>query len=168
MLIVYRSSAVEDYLDLEIPSEREEEEEVSSSSSTVSAVMSTMQEEAGTIVPTVVITQTVSTINLTESSTTQAVTTQTEATTSSSSSSRPEEERQDLLERCRKYNACVVYLVQEPPSQELNQLLAVGAGLNRRSGLSVGTALVRTSQMYDVTLPRNTIATVTIQDKGKK
>ena len=166
MLIVYRSSAVEDYLDLEIPSEREEEEEVSSSSSTVSAVMSTMQEEAGTIVPTVVITQTVSTINLTESSTTPAVTTQTEATTSSSS--RPEEERQDLLERCRKYNACVVYLVQEPPSQELNQLLAVGAGLNRRSGLSVGTALVRTSQMYDVTLPRNTIATVTIQDKGKK
>ena len=69
-------------------------------------------------------------------------------------------------ERCRKYNACVLYLVKDPPSQEVREILAVGAGANRRSGLSVGTALVSLDQMYDVTLPRNTIATVTIQDKG--
>ena len=55
-----------------------------------------------------------------------------------------------MLERCRKYNA----------SQEINDILAVGAGVNRRSKLSL-------DQLYDVTLPRNTIASVTIQDKGR-
>ena len=166
MLIVYRSSAVEDYLDLEIPIERED----LTSTSTVSAVMSTMQEEAGTIVPTVVITQTVSTINLTEQSSTTrsttrpssqaaAVTTQQPASTSTESGQ----------ERCRKYNACVVYLLQDNEvSQEIEDILAVGTGANRRSGLSVGTATVSLDQMYDVTLPRNTIATVTIQEKGEQ
>ena len=158
MLIVYRSSAVEDYLDLEIPTEQEE---AASSTTAVSAVMSTMQEEAGTILPTVVITQTVSTINMTETNS-QAVTTEPPAATiTTTTTARP-----DLVERCRKYNACVLYLVQDPPSQEVKEILAVGAGANRRSGLSVGTALVSLDQMYDVTLPRNTIATVTIQDKG--
>ena len=158
MLIVYRSSAVEDYLDLEIPTEQEE---AASSTTAVSAVMSTMQEEAGTILPTVVITQTVSTINMTETNS-QAVTTEPPAATiTTTTTARP-----DLVERCRKYNACVLYLVQDPPSQEVREILAVGAGANRRSGLSVGTALVSLDQMYDVTLPRNTIATVTIQDKG--
>ena len=139
--------------------------------STVSAVMSSLQEEAGTMVPTVVITQTVSTINLTESNTetaseassAQAVTTPRPVSSSTESG----EEREDLVERCRKYNACVVYLLQDQPSQEITEIMAVGAGLNRRSGLSVGTALVTMDQLYDVTLPRNTIATVTIQDKGQ-
>ena len=169
MLIVYRSSAVEDYLDLEIPTERED----LTSTSTVSAVMSSLQEEAGTMVPTVVITQTVSTINLTEynteaaSETSSASAVTTPQPVSSSTESEREERQEDLVERCRKYNACVVYLLQDQPSQEITQIMALGAGLNRRSGLSVGTALVTMDQLYEVTLPRNTIATVTIQDKGQ-
>ena len=41
------------------------------------------------------------------------------------------------------------------------------AGVTRRSGLSMGTAQVTMEQLYEVTMPRNTIATVTISDKGK-
>ena len=71
------------------------------------------------------------------------------------------------MDRCRKYNACVIYLVHEEEEGETEEILAVEAGVTRRSGLSVGTALVTMEQLYEVTMPRNTIATVTISDKGK-
>ena len=73
-----------------------------------------------------------------------------------------------IVERCRKYNACVIYLVHEEDNEvETEEILAVEAGMTRRSGLSVGTALVTMEQLYEVTMPRNTIATVTISDRGK-
>ena len=46
-----------------------------------------------------------------------------------------------ILARCRKYNACVVYLISQSDLTDLTHLLQVEAGNNRRSGLSVGTAL---------------------------
>ena len=184
MLIVYRSSAVEDYLDLEIPTEREE------GTSTVSAVMSTV-EDGSTMVPSVVITQTVSTINLTESNTEQVSTTPPAVTERGEDDSEEEgtreyeeeefegedneelvtttemEERgEEIVARCRKYNACVVYLISPSDPSDLANLLQLEAGTNRRSGLSVGTALVPMDQIYDVTLPRNVIATATMDDEG--
>ena len=79
------------------------------------------------------------------------------------------EETATIVDRCRKYNACVIYLVHEEDDNEVEteEILAVEAGMTRRSGLSVGTALVTMNQLYEVTMPRNTIATVTINDKGK-
>ena len=73
------------------------------------------------------------------------------------------------MDRCRKYNACVIYLVHGEEDNEVDaeEILTVEAGMTRRSGLSVGTALVTMDQLYEVTMPRNTIATVTISDKGK-
>ena len=90
------------------------------------------------------------------------VTTETETDTTSR-----QEEAVTIVDRCRKYNACVIYLVHEEEDVETEEILAVEAGVTRRSGLSVGTALVTMEQLYEVTMPRNTIATVTISDKGK-
>ena len=89
-------------------------------------------------------------------------TTETEADTTSR-----QEETVTIVDRCRKYNACVIYLVTEDNEVDTEEILAVEAGMTRRSGLSVGTALVTLEQLYEVTMPRNTIATVTISDKGK-
>ena len=168
MLIVYRSSAVEDYLDLEIPTERVE------GTSTVSAVMSTVESDGSTMVPSVVITQTVSTINLTESNTQPATTTAAPVTEEDEeveeeviTTTETEKSAEELVERCRKYNACVVYLLKQADPADITHLLQVEAGANRRSGLSVGTAVIPMDQIYDVTLPRNAIATVTIDDKGQ-
>ena len=61
MLIVYRSSAAEDYLDVEIPGG----DTGPGDTSTVSAVMATV-EDGSTVVPSVVITQTVATLNFTQ------------------------------------------------------------------------------------------------------
>ena len=74
-----------------------------------------------------------------------------------------------IVDRCRKYNACVIYLVHEEEDNEVEteEILAVEAGMTRRSGLSVGTALVTMDQLYEVTMPRNTIATVTINDNDE-
>ena len=61
MLIVYRSSAAEDYLDVEIPGDTGPGD-----SSSVSAVMATVEDNGSTVVPSVVITQTLATLNFTE------------------------------------------------------------------------------------------------------
>ena len=94
--------------------------------------------------------------------------TEVDLTTETESTSR-KEETATIVERCRKYNACVIYLVRGEEDNEVDteEILAVEAGMTRRSGLSVGTALVTMDQLYEVTMPRNTIATVTISDKGK-
>ena len=78
-----------------------------------------------------------------------------------------EERGEEIVARCRKYNACVVYLISPSDPSDLANLLQLEAGTNRRSGLSVGTAVIPMDQIYDVTLPRNAIATVTIDDKGQ-
>ena len=76
----------------------------------------------------------------------------------------------EMIDRCRKYNACVVYLVQENGDTETDimEILSVDSGMNRRSGLSVGTAIISMDKIFDVVLPRNTIATVTVDIKGIK
>ena len=73
----------------------------------------------------------------------------------------------NIVSRCRKYNACVVYLIQETDDNEIdiNRILSTQSGVNRRSGLSVGSAIVHMDQLYDVTLPRNTIATITVSEE---
>ena len=62
MLIVYRSSAADDYLDVEIPGG----DTGPGDTSTVSAVMATVEDNGSTMVPSVVITQTVATLNFTQ------------------------------------------------------------------------------------------------------
>ena len=71
MLIVYRSSSADDYVDLQLPDvgdQADDSDQLGPVSSTVSAVMSTVDNtgDSITVVPTVVITKTVSTLNFTE------------------------------------------------------------------------------------------------------
>lgn len=168
MLIVYRSSAVDDYLDMEIPPSGEAEADQ------VQAVMATVEPDGVTVVPSVVITQTVSTINLTNagmtipdpsdefpltlSDSTLPITTTEMLTTT--------EQAIDIVARCRKYNACVVYLIQDTDNEvDVDSILSMETGANRRSGLSVGSAMVPMEMLYDIALPRNTIATITVSEK---
>ena len=67
MLIVYRSSAVDDYLDMEIPATGHGDDDTGDHDDhAVQAVMATVEPDGNTVVPSVVITQTVSTINIAE------------------------------------------------------------------------------------------------------
>ena len=74
MLIVYRSSSADDYVDLQLPDvgdQADDTDQLGPVSSTVSAIMSTVDNNGDsiTVVPTVVITKTVSTLNFTEATT---------------------------------------------------------------------------------------------------
>ena len=196
MLIVYRSSSADDYVDLQIPDDDQvvedgEVEDVESKgetrdTSTVSAVMATVEQSTDgstiTMVPTVVITETVSTINITHDiidvqgdidTTTKSTTQVTESTSEVvdehlETTTEDEDDTADIVEKCRKYNACVVYLIQEDEGKEMDvaEILSAGSGMNRRSGLSVGTAIIDMEKIFDVILPRNTIATITVSQTG--
>ena len=196
MLIVYRSSSADDYVDLQIPDDDQvvEEGEVeyveskgeTRDTSTVSAVMATVEQSTDgstiTMVPTVVITETVSTINITHDiidvqgdidTTTKSTTQVTESTSEVvdehlETTTEDEDDTADIVEKCRKYNACVVYLIQEDEGKEMDvaEILSAGSGMNRRSGLSVGTAIIDMEKIFDVILPRNTIATITVSQTG--
>jgi len=222
MLIVYRSSSADDFLDVEIPEEKDW------TTTTVKAVFSTVAK--GTSKPRVVITETVSTINiddwtsssktteststlstieviqnLTDASTTETflVTSTTEATTavsstSMSSTSMPSTSMSstsmssttetstavsktstmtsssttemtdeiDELETCDEYNACILYLIED--LNDIGRAAWIKNILNRenepirRSGLSLGTALVSAGELLEKPLPRNLVATVTL------
>ena len=55
-----------------------------------------------------------------------------------------------IVDRCRKYNACVIYLVHEDNEVEF---MEVEAGVTRKLDLSVDNALVTMEQLYEVTMP---------------
>ena len=69
---------------------------------------------------------------------------------------------------CRRYNACVVYLASDADTEldiaDIRAVAEAGAA-SRRAGLSVGTAVARleAGAGAGAGLPRNTIATLTVE-----
>ena len=144
-----RSSTTDDFLDLEIPAE--ESSSTSTSTSTVAAVTITDPWAAAAVTEETTTTTTAATS--TAADTTAATTEQTTAS-----------EAREVEAVCRRYNACVVYLASDADTEldiaDIRAVAEAGAA-SRRAGLSVGTAVARLEA--GAGLPRNTIATLTVE-----
>ena len=147
-----RSSATDDFLDLEIPAE----ESSSTSSSTVAAVTITDPWAAAAVTE--------------ETTTTTAATSTAADTTAATTEQTTASEAREVEAVCRRYNACVVYLASDADTEldiaDIRAVAEAGAA-SRRAGLSVGTAVARleagAGAGAGAGLPRNTIATLTVE-----
>ena len=146
---IHRSSATDDFLDLEIPTEAS----TSTSSSTVAAVTITDPWAAAAVTEETTTTTAATSSTATTADTTTATTEQTTAS-----------EAREVEAVCRRYNACVVYLASEADTEldiaDIRAVAEAGAA-SRRAGLSVGTAVARLEA--GAGLPRNPIATLTVE-----
>ena len=152
-----RSSTTDDFLDLEIPAEESTSTSSSStSSSTVAAVTITDPWAAAAVTEEATTTTTTTTAATATAADTTAATT--EQTTAS--------EAREVEAVCRRYNACVVYLASDADTEldiaDIRAVAEAGAA-SRRAGLSVGTAVARLEAGAGAGLPRNTIATLTVE-----
>ena len=147
-----RSSATDDFLDLEIPTEASSSTSTSASS-TVAAVTITDPWAAAAVTEETTTTTAATSSIATTADTTTATTEQTTAS-----------EAREVEAVCRRYNACVVYLASDADTEldiaDIRAVAEAGAA-SRRAGLSVGTAVARLEA--GAGLPRNTIATLTVE-----
>ena len=143
-----RSSATDDFLDLEIPTE--------ASTSPSSTVVTITDPWAAAAVTEETTTTTAATSSI--ATTADTTTATTEQTTAS--------EVREVEAVCRRYNACVVYLASDADTEldiaDIRAVAEAGAA-SRRAGLSVGTAVARLEAGAGAGLPRNTIATLTVE-----